>query len=131
MSTDALPPYSHPAPNPDAICFACNAHVQPSVQHNHPNLSLDVEYTERGFFLYPPPQQANVVTNPDTLVDSHTVLGQVIVTNNTKAAETVIGPVRLAWEVQIIPKDGKRECMARYETDVREDDSIIGPGVTR
>lgn len=127
MSTaDALPPYS----NPEAICFACNAHSQPTVQQNHPNLSIDIEYTERGFFLYPPPQQANVITNPDTLVDSHTVLGQVIVTNNTKAPETIIGPVRLAWEVQIIPKEGKREVMARYETDVREDDSIIGPGVT-
>ena len=127
MATDALPPYS----NPEAICFACNAHSQPSVKNNHVDLSIDVEYTERGFFLYPPPQQMNVITNPDTLVDSHTVLGQVIITNNTKAAETVIGPVRLAWEVQIIPKDGKREVMARYETDVREDDSFIGPGVTR
>ena len=67
-NADALPPYQ----NPEAICFACNAHSQPTVQNHATDLTIDVEYTERGFFLYPPPQQANVVSNPETLADSHT-----------------------------------------------------------
>lgn len=102
-----------------------------SMANNHGFISVKLEFTERGFFLYPPAQQSNVIVDHEALAaDTHTVSGNVVVTNNTIAKETTIGPVKVAWEVIHWVKHGGREVLSRFETEAREDDSIIGPGVT-
>jgi hypothetical protein len=98
-------------------------------------VKVDIILDNSRIFLFPasvaptPGENDNAPVPPDDT----TVRGVVAITSDHRAR---IGPVRLVWEVarELRAEDatwGKRDVLAKFESQVTEDDSWAESGITR
>ena len=94
-------------------------------------VKVDIVLDHSRIFLFPPSvalgSETNVIPPDDT-----TVRGEVVITTEEY---TRIGPVRVVWEVARELKGkhswGKRDVLARFESEITTDDSFLDQGETR
>jgi hypothetical protein len=99
-------------------------------------VKIDINLDNARIFLFPAsvPQtpgdrsEDNVVPADDT-----TIRGEVVISSEERAR---IGPIRVVWEVarELREKNmswGKRDVLARFESEVTTDDIWVGEGLTR
>jgi len=94
-------------------------------------VKVDIVLDHSRIFLFP----ASVALGSETNVippDDTTVRGEVVITTEEY---TLIGPVRVVWEVARELKGrnsrGKRDVLARFESEVTMYDSYLEQGETR
>lgn len=101
------------------------------VSHHVAMVKVDIVLDHSRIFLFP----ASVALGSETNVippDDTTVRGEVVITTEEYVR---IGPVRVVWEVARELKgtnlSGKRDVLARFESEVTMDDSYLEQGETR
>jgi len=94
-------------------------------------VKVDIVLDNSRIFLFP----ASVALGSETNVippDDTTVRGEIVISSEEP---TRVGPVRVVWEVARESKGintwGKREVLARFESEVTTDDTYLEKGTTR
>lgn len=94
-------------------------------------VKVEIVLDHSRIFLFPTSvalgSETNVIPPDDT-----TVPGEIVI---TAEEQTRIGPVRVVWEVAKESKGkngwGKRDVLARFESEVTTDDTSLEHGTTR
>lgn len=98
-------------------------------------IKVDIALDNSRIFLFPASVQPTPGDGDDNTPippDDTTVRGEVVISSDRKVR---IGPVRVVWEVaRELKKAGnwaKRDVLARFESEVTDDDAWIEQGSTR